>query len=300
MSDLESLLDLADLAVARCEGVVPERSRIDLARVVRRSRSKLGHLGEALVVAFAGGTGSGKSSVLNAVLGEEVSQVGVARPTTDDALAVIPEGSAVSFGRLLSELGVTEHVAASKLKSSVLVDLPDFDSTTEAHRRIVEDVLPRVDAIVWIFDPEKYADHVIHTEFLAGMVAYESQFIFVLNQVDRLGDDGTLVAADLTRMLEEDGFGSPQVVPSIASGAETEVTQLVAALTGRLALKRTAIAKLVTDLRVAANDGWREVTETATTLRPDTMDEDMMGLAAATFVSLGVEAVDALYRVEER
>lgn len=300
MSDLESLLDLADLAVARCEGVVPERSRIDLARVVRRSRSKLGHLGEALVVAFAGGTGSGKSSVLNAVLGEEVSQVGVARPTTDDALAVIPEGSAVSFGRLLSELGVTEHVAASKLKSSVLVDLPDFDSTTEAHRRIVEDVLPRVDAIVWIFDPEKYADHVIHTEFLAGMVPYESQFIFVLNQVDRLGDDVTLVAADLTRMLEEDGFGSPQVVPSIASGAETEVTQLVAALTGRLALKRTAIAKLVTDLRVAANDGWREVTETATTLRPDTMDEDMMGLAAATFVSLGVEAVDALYRVEER
>ncbi len=300
MSDLESLLDLADLAGARCEGVVPDRSRIALARVVRRSRHRLGHLGDVLVVAFAGGTGSGKSSLLNAVLGEEVSQVGVARPTTDDALAVIPEGSASRLGRLLSELGVKEQIAASILKSSVLVDLPDFDSTTGAHRHIVEDVLPRVDAVVWIFDPEKYADRVIHTEFLAGMVPYESQFIFVLNQVDRLGDEAIVVAADLTRMLEETGFDSPQVVTTIASRTETEVAQLVAALTGRLALKRTAIAKLVTDLRIAANDGWREITGTATTDRPDGIDEDMVGLAAATFVSLGVEAAEALFRAEER
>jgi GTPase Era involved in 16S rRNA processing len=300
MSDLESLLDLADLAVARCLHVVPEQSRVDVARVVRRSRHRLGHLGEVLVVAFAGGTGSGKSSLLNAVLGEEVSQVGVARPTTDDALAVIPEGSASRFGRLLSELGVKEQITASKLKASVLVDLPDFDSTTEAHRHIVEDVLPRVDAVVWIFDPEKYADRVIHTEFLAGTVPYQSQFIFVLNQVDRLGDEATLVAADLTRMLEETGFDNPQVVTTVASGTETEVAQLVAALTGRLALKRTAMTKLVTDLRIAANDGWREIAETAITDRPDDINEDMLGLAAATFVSLGVEAAEVLFRVEER
>ncbi len=299
MSDIESLLDLADLAVERCEGVVPEQSRIEFATVVRRARRKLGYLGEVLVVAFAGGTGSGKSSLLNAVLGQEVSHVGVARPTTDDALAVIPEDSSMSFSRLLSDLGVTERIGASKLKSSILVDLPDFDSTEEAHRHIVEDVLPRVDAVVWVFDPEKYADHIVHAEFLAGLVAYQDQFIFVLNQIDRLGDDAGLVAEDLARMLEEDGFGGPRVVSAVASGCETEVTQLVSALAGRLTLKRTAITKLATDLTIAANDGWKEVMAASPADRADGRDADLMGLAAATFVSLGVEAIEVLYQIEK-
>jgi len=299
MIDLEPLVDLADLAVVRCEGVLPERLRIELAKIAQRARQRLGYLGDVLVVAFAGGTGSGKSSLLNAVLGEEVSQVGVARPTTDDALAVIPRDTGPDLGRLLSDLGVSQHIGASKLKSSVLIDLPDLDSTTEVHRHIVEDVLPRVDAVVWVFDPEKYADQVIHTEFLAGLAPYESQFIFVLNQVDRLGDDASQVASDLTRMLEEDGFGSPRVLTSIASEVETEVTQLVAALTGRLSLKRTAISKLVTDLKIAANDGWREVGSMAGTDRLEDIGPDLMGLAAATFVSLGVEATDVLYQIGE-
>jgi len=215
--------------------------------------------------------------------------VGVARPTTDDALAVIPRDTGPDLGRLLSDLGVSQRIGASKLKSSVLIDLPDLDSTTEVHRHIVEDVLPRVDAVVWVF----------HTEFLAGLAPYESQFIFVLNQVDRLGDDASQVASDLTRMLEEDGFGSPRVLTSIASEVETEVTQLVAALTGRLSLKRTAISKLVTDLKIAANDGWREVGSMAGTDRLEDIGPDLMGLAAATFVSLGVEATDVLYQIGE-
>ena len=57
MTDLISLLDLADLAVARSEGVVPAEARKELANVVQRARRKLGHVGEVLVVAFAGGTG---------------------------------------------------------------------------------------------------------------------------------------------------------------------------------------------------------------------------------------------------
>ncbi|GMQ93025.1 MAG: hypothetical protein BMS9Abin12_0502 [Acidimicrobiia bacterium] len=296
MSGLESLLDLADLAIVRCEGVLPEESRIDLATVIRRARQKLGYIGEVLVVAFAGGTGSGKSSLVNAVLDEQVAKVGVVRPTTDDALAVMPENSNIDYGRLLTDLGATERVGAARLKSSILVDLPDLDSTVSAHRHIVEDVLARVDAVVWVFDPEKYADHVIHSEFLAGLVPYEGQFIFVLNQVDRLGEAAELVAKDLTRMLEEDGFDSPRVVSTVATGDETEVTQLVASLTGRLTLKRTAITKLVTDLRVAANDGWKEIGAIDAS---GGHDADLMGLASATFVWLGVEAMAFLYQVEE-
>jgi len=298
VKNVEALLDLADLALARCEGAVQEQTRIELASVVRRARRKLGYLGDVLVVAFAGGTRSGKSSLLNAVLGEDVAVVGVARPTTDDALAVIPENASSKYDRLLSELGVASQVRSARLRVSILIDLPDFDSTVEAHRHIVEDVLPRVDAVVWVFDPEKYADSVVHREFLARLALYGDQFIFVLNQVDRLGDATSLVSDDLDRLLDEDGFSNPRSITTVASEFDTEVSDLVSALTGRLHLKRTALTKIATDFRVAATKGWMEISETASSGRDD-LDLDVMGLASAAFVSLGVEAIDMLHNVEK-
>ncbi|MEN8041277.1 MAG: dynamin family protein [Actinomycetota bacterium] len=298
MSDLEALVDLADLAVARSEGVIDPLSRDELAEIVRRTRRRLGFLGEVLVVAFAGGTGSGKSSVVNALVGEDVAEVGVLRPTTDNALAVIPQKSKETYGRLLSDLGVSEKVSVATLKASLLVDLPDFDSTQEAHRRIVEDVLPLVDAVVWVFDPEKYADQTIHADFLAGLVPYQEQFVFVLNQVDRLGDAHRIVADDLVRLLGVDGFDEPRVVSTCAAQPGVDVDELVSVLTGRLSLKRTAVQKLATDLRLAANRGWQE---SVAAIEAESGEERRyeVGFSAATFVSLGVQAFDVLYASQE-
>lgn len=298
MTDLVSLLDLADLAVGRCEGAVPPESRRELAGVVRRSRRKLGYVGEVLVVAFAGGTGSGKSAIINAIVGELVARTGVVRPTTNESVAVTPPGSSATYSRLLADLDVTNRVESSALKSTVLVDLPDFDSRTAEHRHIVESVLPVVDAVVWLFDPEKYADRVVHTEFLANLVPYQNQFVFVLNQTDRLGDSATLVADDLTRLLVSDGFVDPEVVQTVARGPEIDVSNLISTLYRRLDRKRTVISKIVTDLRVAANDGWMTVNAE---IPSDADDElrDTIGLSAATFVLLGVEAIEMLHQVEE-
>jgi len=298
MTDLVSLLDLADLALGRCEGAVPPESRRELASVVRRARRKLGYVGEVLVVAFAGGTGSGKSSLINAIVGEAVTRTGVVRPTTNEATAVIPESSSNGYGRLLADLDVTNRVESSILKSTILVDLPDFDTGAAQHRHIVESVLPIVDAVVWILDPEKYADRVVHDEFLAKLVPYQNQFVFVLNQTDRLGESTTLVADDLRRLLESDGFVEPEVIPAVASGPETSVSVLVASLYRRLDAKKTVISKLATDLRVAANDGWMAAC-TEMTADADDVQVDAIGLSAATFVSLGVEAIDMLHQVEE-
>lgn len=295
MSSLGSLLDLADLAVARCEGVAPEESRVELAHVVRRARRKLGFLGEALVVAFAGGTGSGKSALVNGIVGESVAPIGVVRPTTDVALAVTPMGSQVDFDRLLSDLGVTERIESGTLGSSVLVDLPDFDSIVEGHRRIVQEVLPRVDAVVWVFDPEKYADRTIHGRFLTELTAYESQFLFALNQVDRLGDSAGVVADDLVELLVDDGFSAPEVVSTVADGPDMNVSQLVAALAERLDAKRTVITKLVTDLRIAASRGWEESQRAVGDESLGRVRSDRVALSAATFVSLGVEAISMLH-----
>ncbi len=291
MKDLGSLLDLADLAIARCEGVVSQDVRGELASVVHRARRRHGFVGEALVVAFAGGTGSGKSSLVNAVVGEPIAQVGVLRPTTDAALAVTPRDLRVDLTPLLNDIGVTERVESDALGLWVLVDLPDFDSTVTSHRRIVEDVLPRVDAVVWVFDPEKYADATIHTRFLSNLTGYESQFLFALNQTDRLGSSAATVHGDLLRMLLDDGFRDPEVVSTVARGPELDVSHLVEALSQRLDVKRTVMRKLATDLRVAASRGWEETRDGSVNPDRDQGGADGVALAAATFVLLGVEAI---------
>lgn len=298
MTDLVALLDLADMAVVRCERSVPPETRLDLARVVRRARRKLGYVGETLVVAFAGGTGSGKSSLINALVSESIAPVGVVRPTTNEALAAIPSGASSRYARLLADLDISQRVEVSTLSSTVLIDLPDFDSTTQAHRHIVESVLPVVDAVVWVFDPEKYSDRVVHSEFLSELTAYGSQFVFVLNQADRLAGESVTVARDLASLLAADGFVEPEVATSVARDPGVDVADLVRMLYKRLDAKRTVVSKVATDLRVAANDGWVSVAETA----HDGLDQgawDEAGLSAATFVSLGVSALEVLSAMEE-
>jgi predicted GTPase len=299
MTDLISLLDLADLAIGRCEGVISSDSRRELAEIVLRARRRFGYVGEVLVVAFAGGTGSGKSSLVNAIVGSPVAVTGAVRPTTDEALAVIPQKNSDQYRQLLSELDVAERITSVALESTILVDLPDFDSVVTSHRHIAESVLPVVDAVVWVVDPEKYADTIIHKEFLANLVPYEDQFIFVLNQADRLGQAVVPVVEDLEQLLESDGFIEPVVVSTIAHGQATDISALVDALSERLDLKRSVASKLAIDLRVAANEGWMAAQETPTT-DSDQGFLDQIGLLAATFVLLGVEATDVLSRMEER
>jgi 50S ribosomal subunit-associated GTPase HflX len=293
MTDLISLLDLADLAVARSEGVVPAEARKELANVVQWARRKLGHVGEVLVVAFAGGTGSGKSSLINAVLGESLVRTGVVRPTTDAAVAIVPLLKSNTYTQLLLDLGIDDRVATPALKSTILVDLPDFDSTETAHRHIAESVLPVVDAVIWVFDPEKYSDVVAHKDFLAKLVPYEAQFVFALNKADLLGPDTQKLVEDLTRLLVLDGFVEPEVVPTVADGQVVDVSMLVATLLGRLDRKRTVVSKLATDLRMAASTGWVSACA-ANDEDANQHRSDEVGLSAATFVWLGVEAIALL------
>lgn len=299
MTDLISLLDLADLAIGRCEGVIPADARRELAEIVLRARRKFGYVGEVLVVAFAGGTGSGKSSLINAIVGSPVAMIGAVRPTTDNALAVVPQMKSDTYDRLLSELDVTDRATSTALKSTILVDLPDFDSVVASHRHVAELVLPVVDAVVWVVDPEKYADAIIHEEFLASLVPYEDQFIFVLNQADRLGESVGPVVEDLEQLLESGGFVEPVVVSTTAHGQATDVTSLVDALSERLDLKRSVASKLAIDLRVAANDGWM-VARRMPVADSDQAFLDQIGLLAATFALLSVKATEVLSRMEER
>lgn len=253
--DLGNAIDLLDLAVAKARDIGSDDRLEPYARVAEHVRSRLGYLGETVVLALAGGTGVGKSSLLNAIAGEVVAPAGRIRPTTDQPLAWIPSDPEPGLVRLLDDLDVEERVGHSGDLNVAILDLPDFDSISLEHKTIVERLIPRVDAILWVLDPEKYGDHSLHEGYLRPLAGYQGQFVFALNQIDRLTDDELVtVRDDLIARLAADGISNPALFATAADPANGDpagVEQLVAFVDAALEAKRTAMGKLIEDLRRA-------------------------------------------------
>lgn len=246
------------LAVAgdRVDPAVAARARSIADRV--RDRLALGV--DHTVVALVGGTGSGKSSVFNAVCGLEFAEVGVRRPTTSEAAACVwgTDGDAlldwlqVGDDRRIERESALDGDTEAPLRGLVLLDLPDHDSVEQAHRETVDRLLPMADLLVWVVDPQKYADDALHSGYLRGLAGHEGAMLVVLNQVDTVPDgQRDALLADLARLLVEDGLDS---VPVRALSARTG--EGVAEL-------RDALAEAVARQSLAARRGAAEVADAA-------------------------------------
>lgn len=254
--DLLAALDAFDRVVAAAQHLVDPAVLDPVAVTVRAVRARAGYLGDTLVAAVAGGTGSGKSSLVNALAGEVVTESGGMRPTTGTPLAWIPANPEPGLVRLLDDLGVDRRVGQEAHPWLALLDLPDTDSIVVDHRHTVEALLPRVDLVLWVIDPEKYQDRALHERYIRPLAGYHRQFVFVLNQIDRL-DDGTVDAltADLAANLEAGGVPSPRIIAIAADpdvGPPIGVDDLVAMLEDFVDVKRLVYDKLATDLAGAA------------------------------------------------
>ncbi len=195
--------------------------------------ARVGFPGDAYVLAFVGGTGVGKSSLLNALAGTAVSTASVRRPTTSAPIAWVPATERAALVPLLTWIGVEdvrEHTGTD-LGPVAILDLPDMDSVASDHRARVEAILPRVDAVAWVTDPEKYHDAALHDDFLRTWLPRLARQVVVLNKADRLsGDDARRIAldleADLAGMV---GRGAPvPVVRTSAAPADTREPDLAA------------------------------------------------------------------------
>lgn len=206
-----------------------ELGRDDLPQeLVARSTQLLDHAGARLrlsgdhtVVALAGGTGSGKSSLFNALCGLQLSQTGVTRPTTSKAHACVwgHEGA----DALLGWLGVPTRyrhsrtsvldTGSSELTGLVLLDLPDHDSVRSMHTAEADRLIGSVDLLVWVLDPQKYADAAVHHRYLAQMAGHGAVTVAVLNQVDKVEpDELEELLTDLRRLLETESGVHPRVI----------------------------------------------------------------------------------------
>ena len=235
----------------------------EVERVRDEVRDRLANPDDVYVLALIGGTGVGKSSLLNALAGREVSAPGVRRPTTAEPLAWVARDAADTARPLLERLGVSTvrvHDAAA-YRGVVIVDLPDVDSLSAGHRARVEEILPRVDAVAWVTDPEKYADALLHDEFLARWLPRLGRQVVVLNKTDRLEDAAAgRVADDLARRLAvRRREGRVRVLPTSARSGSAGIAAFDTWLREGVEAKRIVLERL----RAAADEAVRELAAAA-------------------------------------
>jgi GTP-binding protein EngB required for normal cell division len=266
-SDVDArVAGLAD-AVTAARGRLADEQLDRAQEVVDRAQARLRLSADHTVVALAGATGSGKSSTFNALAELDLAAVGVRRPTTSWATACV--WGATGASDLLEWLGIpirhqsmrdsmldlSQRGAREKdLAGLVLLDLPDHDSTEVSHHLEVDRLVELADLMVWVLDPQKYADAAIHDRFLRPLSAHRDLMLVVMNHIDEVEPDRReSLMADVRRLLAADGLGE---VPVLAISAVTGegIDDLHRQLAERVRGKAATRTRIGTDVATATDD----------------------------------------------
>ncbi len=301
-SRLDALRELVGLSRTRLDS----KTLAEAGRVLDEAAARRRLSGQHTVVAIAGATGSGKSQLFNALAGVAISETGVRRPTTAAPIACSWSDGASS---LIDRLGIPGRLrrrpvqsaeAEAKLGGLILIDLPDHDSAAVQHREQVDRVLALVDAVIWVVDPEKYADAVLHERYLRPMAGHAEVMFVVLNQIDRLpGEAAEMVLDDLRRLLDEDGialgeYGEPGATVLALSALTGDGVGELRELLAQFVTERGAAARRISADVDAA--GWRlrsvYATGRRTGLSEEARDEFADRLADAVGATAAGEAAE--------
>lgn len=164
-------------------------SRQNLGELVRRTEQLLADArsaGEVLYVGILGGTGVGKSTLINALAQSDISPSSEQRPLTDKAVVYRHRNTPRGLDRVSHLVRSPDAVHESDtVKDLVLLDLPDFDSVKHEHYRAVTAILPLLDCVIWVASPEKYADESFY-DCIRDTAINKENFTFVLNKADML------------------------------------------------------------------------------------------------------------------
>lgn len=167
-----------------------------------------------LVAGLFGGTGVGKSSLLNRFAGEAVARASAERPTSRDITVYVhrsvsvdklPDGFPMS--RMRTALHNNEHY-----RHVMFIDMPDFDSVETANRDLVDLWLPHLDVVLYVVSPDRYRDDQGWRLLLEH--ARQHAWMFVMNHWDR-GEEAQI--ADFRAQLAEAGLSDPLIYRSDSS-----------------------------------------------------------------------------------
>jgi GTP-binding protein EngB required for normal cell division len=269
--------------------------------LLTRAGERLMLSAEHTVVALAGGTGSGKSSLFNKLSGADFSTVGVTRPVTSEAHACVWGVS--GSGPLLEWLGVPRryrYARSSALDSGeptmnglVLLDMPDHDSVMGHATGLVERLVGVSDLMIWVLDPQKYADRAVHRRFLVPLAGHSEVIAVVLNQADLLtAAQVEDCVHDLRRLLDSENLHDVQIiVTSAVTGAGIE--ELRKLLIEAVSARRASAARIAADVdkMVAAFRPYGEVAHESADGGPGIPAGAVGRLAGAFAHAAGVRAI---------
>lgn len=172
-----------------------------------------------LVVAFFGGTGVGKSSLINRLAGSAVARTGVVRPTSREVTLYLHES--IRLESLPDEFPVASmrvaHHQEDDYRPVMWIDTPDFDSAESAHRDMVLQWLPYIDLVIYVVNPERYRDDQGWRLLLQHGAKHA--WMFVVNHWDR-GHE--VQREDFVKLLHSAGFESPVVLRTDCSNMPGE------------------------------------------------------------------------------
>lgn len=303
-SDVATRLDGLSEAVEAARDRLADDVLDPAAALAERASDRLRLSGEHTIVALAGATGSGKSSLFNCLTDLELAGVGVRRPTTSWALACSwgPDGAqellewmGIPARHQVSRMSMLDRSSAdTKLDGLVLLDLPDHDSTEVSHHLEMDRLVQYADLLVWVLDPQKYADAAIHDRYIRPMAGYSDVTLVVLNQIDRIHySDRERALGDVRAILEREGLPDVPVI-GVSAHRGDGVDDLKRELARRIRAKASAKDRLAQDVaeaaqRVVATGGRADI--------PGLTDIDRQALDLALLDSVGapqlVEAVEA-------
>ena len=196
---------------ATAEGWITARE-IDQLREIERQQAEaiFSRKGQRpLIVAFFGGTGVGKSSLLNRLAGEGIARSGVERPTSHEVTLYL-HGD-YRLGELPVDLPLDETRVAyhsdDQRRLIAWLDMPDFDSVEERHRDLVQAWLPYIDWLIYVVSPGRYQDD-IGWRFVQQR-AEKHSWLFVMNQWDQGSSEQI---EHFRRRLQQEGFGDPVIL----------------------------------------------------------------------------------------
>src|SRR4029453_6974860 len=169
------------------EGLAQTSFALDLPSAAQASRDRDGMVDQLedyvlprliqidapLLTVVGGSTGAGKSTLVNAIVGDQVTETGVLRPTTRSPVLVHNPADAAWFdeGRILPDLARTTRAGANagalQLVSDevippglALLDAPDIDSVEEQNRMLAAQLLAAADLWLFVTSAARYADQV--------------------------------------------------------------------------------------------------------------------------------------------
>lgn len=228
---------------------------------------RLAHIDAPLLAVIGGSTGSGKSTLVNAVVGQSVSLSGAIRPTTRQPVLVanpadeewfasseVLPGLARERGEANPTATTLRTVTTDQIQPGLaLLDAPDFDSIDDGNRALASQLLAAADLWIFVTTPARYADQLVWN-FLHDAASRDIEVIVVLNRVD--DEAMQTVPDDLRRMMTEAGLGNARLitVPYVEHLSGLLAPELVSELEGHLsALSGDAAARR--DMALKTVDG---------------------------------------------